>query len=1147
MSNWDVEYPYPEPRKTLGGLRLLLVLGAVFVCGLVVIGGVACWLALPGDDPAERSPNFETQEEKYAAVAAAFDGGSVGADRRRLKSIRRLFSAIVAATEADDDGAFARHIDVSRFFSEMRRSGVMGPVSRIQQWRMLPDVRKGLYAPAYWDRYEIAHVDFRADGDEAVVYGRFWDTDDEEFKMRWWIVRGAGEWKAYDWEFLDFGMRTSKETAICYAYQGDPRWGRYTVASRWLGYASVRLEEGDHESVVEAMRKVEKQHVLALLRNDVWLRAGNVWLIGGYTDKAIMAYRRIRKPDSAPGALYGLAVCYGHRGQYERALEFASRYEALLGRSADVSGMMGEWLLELGRKGEAIEQLQRSLSADPDELDRLELLGFALDDDRKGVLVDYVRKVDDPVETAESLGISFVYGVYHADLAALEAVIRLLAEIAPSSPEKFYLEGLARQVAGDEDAAASFFQQALVAEDDADKKASYVEDYLDAMISAGRLVEGYLEAPDPIAAFEYLADAYRYESPDFSEEAFRRLLDEHQEKHPDDPRVKYHRGNLLAEQEKYDEAEEAYAAAAANAEEEGLLWSIRSGWVRALFAAGLGAEAYERVAPPESTFRQLARLYLAEEDPEKIAEFERLLQTHRSRCPDDPWLDFDAASLEKHRKNFPEADRLFARGGRTADEEYLASLYRTSRLDARIEADEVLAALEDVDPPEETFAYLAEHLTAAREWSKLESLIERYRRIDGSSVELRGWEAELYWQRRDYEGVIRRLTPWPEGIDDDLPEWRAADLRDKLVRSYLRLGRAAAAEPLAQAAYEEHGQWLPLVVVCATKGHVRETSQYLGECFLAQNTITEAYYDEDVGVLLRGDDYLPTRRQYPPHLPYDPARSSLVVLSDEAQPGDLQWLIPRVAPVIGEDPTINEMPHELRADSHTTTSSLATVSGDVYFVTFGDRRLLCDEEFGPTSVSRSLREAMTDHATWLAVDAPASNTADEDTEFSTVCRLIAALIDEHSLAVYLANDGRLIAVDQRLRDLLRRPAPYGPLLKAGRDAWLYGDPADDEDDVQQHPRRLTRLFSAFENRQPDERFLVNVHLSLGFATESHWLAVEQIIEGPRGRRQLFARFTADSFLIPECRRGETVAVRIYSVLDWERERDEDKTPASDSP
>ncbi|MFC1597228.1 tetratricopeptide repeat protein, partial [Planctomycetota bacterium] len=1135
MSNWDAEYPYPEPRKTFGGPRLLLVLGAIFVCGLLAIGIIAWRITAVSDDPDEWSPIVETQDEKYAAVAAAFNGDSLGADRRRLKPIRRLFNAIVAASEVEDNAAFTRQIDVNRLFAEMKHSGVMEPLAQLQQWTAVYSVRAGLQVPMCWDRYEIARVDFQANGEEAVVYARHWSPEDEEYPVRWWIVRGNQGWKAYDWNVLDYGIRASKEEAIFYFYQNDPRLDRYFQARQLLYRVNYLMEEGDYEPVTEMMSEIEKLDVLSLLRDDVRLQTGNMWLANGRINRAIACYRRVRKPDAAPGTLHGLALCHGQRGQYARALEFASRYETLLGRSAGVSGMMAEWLLELGRKGEAVEQLQRSLSANPDQIDRLELLGFALDDDRKEVLVDYVRKVADPVETAESLGESFAYGVHNADLAALEVVTRLLAEIAPSSAEKLYLEGLARQAGGDAAAAASFFEQAFVAEDDADKRASYVDDYLDAMTSAGRSVEGYLQAPDPIDAFQYLTTSYEYESSDLSKEAFRQLLDEHQKKHPDDPRVDYHRGNLLAEQEKYDEAEKAYAAAAANAEEEALLSSIRYGWVRVLYAADRGAEAYERIDPPENTLRQLADLYLAERDPEKTAEFELLLQTHGSKCPDDPWLDFHAASLHKRRKNYREADRLFARGGRTAGEEYIASLYRTRRLDARIESGDALAALGEVDPPDETFAYLAEHFASTREWPELESLIERYRQIDESSAELRCREANLHWQRKDYHAVVRLLTPWPNAFADEIFQSRASDLREKLVRCYLRLGHLAAAETLAQAAYEEHGQWLPLVLVYATKGDVRETSQYLAECFASQYTITDAYYDEDVGAILRGDDYLPARRQYPPDLPHNLGRASFVVLSDEVRPPDSDWLARRLAPVIGENPTITEMPRKLQADSHTATLTVAAASGGVCFVTFGRDRLQCDAEFEPSFRGRSLGRAIADHTAWVAVDAPASNTDNEETEFSTVCRLVAALIDEHSLAVYLSDDARLIAVDQQLRDLLQRPNPYRPLLTAGQEAWLYRDTSDDQNDAQaaeQHPRRLDRLFSAFKTRQPDERFLVNVHLSPGFATESHWLAVRRITEGPRGRRRLFAQFTADSHLIPECRRGEPVAVRTYDVLDW---------------
>jgi hypothetical protein len=227
MSHWDPQQPYPGyPRPdhgaVPGGRRtrlglVLAVLGFLAVCVLLG-GGVLVWRRVTGVDEVDRSlvegsaplGKFDSPQAKYAAAAAAFNSDAVGVSARGLRSIEKLFDAIVAATRDADNAAFAQQVDAKLLLAEMRQSGVMPPLGIVQERQALRWVEQGLYVPVLWTRHKVAHVEPHASGKAALVYAYFWDLGDGEYRMCWWVVHRDDGWKVYDWEPLDYGMRASQ-------------------------------------------------------------------------------------------------------------------------------------------------------------------------------------------------------------------------------------------------------------------------------------------------------------------------------------------------------------------------------------------------------------------------------------------------------------------------------------------------------------------------------------------------------------------------------------------------------------------------------------------------------------------------------------------------------------------------------------------------------------------------------------------------------------------------------------------------------------------------------------------------------------------------------------------------------------------------
>jgi tetratricopeptide (TPR) repeat protein len=1147
MSNWDPQQPYsyyPQPSRGPGKMILvLLVLGVLTVC-LFVGAGLLMWRSTTAADDLTQSlvegpaplGRFNSLDEKHAAAAAAFNSESVGVNRRQMASIKHLFDAIVAATSDSDDARFARLVDAEILFLEMKSCGVMVPLGTWEERFALTWVEQSLGVPGPWNRYRITHVRPHASGMGALVYGYFWDEGGREQRVCWWIVRRGKAWKTYDWELLDYGIRDSKQKALCYTHGEDALLQRYLDCQMELAAADQLMEQGEWEQAAEKIRHTEGLRVLPALRDDAWLQIGNAWTRCGRMSEAMACFRRIESPDALPGVTYGQILCHESWGRHEKALKLASRYEALLGRSPVVDRLQGESLLALGRMGEAVVELQESLDVEPEQIDLLQSLGLALPDDEKTTLVDCVTRTADPAATTMSLAEVFVI---YGDAAALHALSRLLAKIAPDAATEDYLAGLAKEIDGDYAAAGEMFKQAFGKQDDADKRQQYVYRYLESMISAGRPAEGYLGAPDRSAAFEYLADCYTSGDYDFPREDFAKLLDEHRRKQPEDPWLNYYTGVLLAEQKKYDEAEKQYAAGVAKSRDEEIRAAFRYPRIWALHAAGKSMEAYRAFGPAIETFRQLAGYYrwLESLSSQQTAELKSLVEAHRAAEPDDPWLDFYAGVVAQNEQNYDKADRLLARGCVRAEEEWIRSTCYGRRLEVRIASGEILSALEEVPPPEETFAYLAEQLSVKRDWSQLDLLIETYRRLDPGSGELLRWEVEMCWREKDYQRVIGLLAPWTAETIYEFRDWEVSALRERLVRSYLRLGRAVEAVAAAEIMYEQ-GQSLPLILTSAAQGDVEKTTQLLTELSSSQYAVTSVYYDEDIGHILRGKEFLPLRRRWPPGLRFDMGGGSVVVLLKKARQPDAGQLRDLLAAMPGTSPTVAEVPADATADA--AASFVAGTSGNVYCVTFGsDRYQPDDDAYQPDIEDPALKRAVADHRGWLAIDVSSLNDTEDETEFPAACRLVAGSLGDDCLAVYFGDEfgdeGRLLLVESSTGDALRALQSSEALSELGEEVWMFRDPGLDEQvqkAIERRRRRLKEFCRALAERAPQQELFVKIQLRLGPALEPHWVAVRRIVHGSHGSIRFIGEFVADSLLAPEFRQGEPVCVEPYEVVDW---------------
>jgi tetratricopeptide (TPR) repeat protein/uncharacterized protein YegJ (DUF2314 family) len=1121
-----------------GGVLLMLICAGVFIAAMVnqfndaVEGFVAEEMFVDNTPIKMPAVEVETPEEKQRAVTAAFADDDVGVDDATRKAIEKLFDELLAGCEDDDDEAMLATFDIDRFLLQTKKTGVIKDMTVSEETQLRESLSEATENLSDLQRHVVIHVDSRPARREFVVYAYLWEEEGAGREMRWWVTRNGGTWRFFDWEYLDFGMAETTTEAIYFEYADDPGIDEFFRATIEVDEALAAFYDGDSEQAHAKLWRAALRRVLPQLADDATLRIAYAWGTMDRQREAIAAAGRIRFPDKVPGAYDTRAFAYRDWGHHQKAIEFASKYMERVGGGPTILELKCDAFVALGRNDEAVADCWRWLRYEPEDVEPLRQLVRALDDDDRQKLVEHLAKLDDPVATAVSLAEWLMY----SDPDELEWIVEFVKSREADSLDLDYLQGLAADANDDYASAAEHFKRAMTRDQDEEERTQYVYRFLDAMAEQGKYVEGYAAAPDATEAFEYYLDYYEAEDDEVivNDDDRQGLIDAHRKREPNDPRIHYHAAQVLTEQQKYEEADREYAAGmAAATEDEDLLSSLRYQRVWSLIQASRGIDAYEKIGPPDETFRQVADDFRRKGETDKL---NKLVEQHRKLQPDDEQLDLYAGIVAMQREDYDAADKLFARGYRNIGETHHRYRYRNEWIENRFKKGRPLTAYGVIKPDSETFPILARKLVANEDWDNLQTLMNLHRLQHRRDPAVLTWEAEMHWKQEDYQSVVNALTPWEKRVQaTDIKRWQSRRLADKLLRSHLRLKQFPAAIRFAQQRYEEDGQAERLVIAHAAAGNRADVTRIMDEQAEIDHTRwhSSLYSDTDVGTILRGADYLPLRKKYPAGVPPNYSRTQTVLLLTAPRQLDASKLQTALIPVLGENVEVELLPTGEPSDS--LTSFLIQADSEQFVITLSKDRYTGENSGDqPKLKDAELTRAVTEHRAWLTVTTFGTDWQNKS-QMTPACRLTSALLSDDCLAVYFTAAGRLAANDAKLQKLLRDEKPQQALEKLGEQTWLSYSPEIDAAADKTMRRRLRKFVSAFKKKSAGEEFAVQVNVDAGFAREAHWIPISKIERGRYGNWTFTGKFTTDSRLNPQIRKGEPVAVVKYEVDDWRYE------------
>ena len=649
----------PRPRSNAAALVILAAsaLGFVVLAALAGTGGYFAYQQLTRRQIVAE----ESAKEKYREAAGAFsesdrrdianrevdrsvqsksgtprDSEGIAADEAKLiAELNPLFEQLGEALLSEQADRIAPHIDVDRYVDAIVRQDAFDRFSRreLEQFRvqMRSQLARGLArngSALGWNRFEIRRA--RALGDETlIVFVRHWDTDEFTAKFRWWVAEDRGRWRFYDFEDLSTGIRSSIMAANAAAATTD----NPIELQRALGQVNQvkdALLRQDMETARTALQSIVHVKLPAQVESLRWMQTAVVRLHDGDFDEALEALNTAESYNSdMPILSYLRGLAYNRLGQYEQALQSAKTYAALLGFDADVYRIVGNALVGLERLEEAAEAYRNGLLDTPDSLDNFVGLAQVLPNGEKDELETFFRRFRQPQQSFVPVCDALTAG---GDVESIELLVGVFRELVPDDPNAEYYDALVKYYHEQYDESARLSLLAIQRIADGQERLVYAELYLDAMLAAGKPLDGYHAVSNADHAFNRLVGGLSVRQ---DAAQLLQLVKAHRRRSPGDLLLDYYEGQAHTWEERYREAEEAYARGMQRLLGDELRESYRAGRVYARYANDQWLTAYRDIGPRRATFAQLAALHSYDEHGDGLGA---LVAAHRGVDPTDPQL-----------------------------------------------------------------------------------------------------------------------------------------------------------------------------------------------------------------------------------------------------------------------------------------------------------------------------------------------------------------------------------------------------------------------------------------------------------------------------------------------------------------------------
>jgi len=765
----------PPPRRR----KRWLVAGAIAPLALCImlmaLAGRSLWQAPLA--PIEDDPELRRLE-----IRGAFQGGEpvAGADG---VGIRAVLKSLGEGFVAGDSRRIVDQFDPERMFDELIVQDVVPRPMLSNRQACVREMRRGLSAAfakqaplLAWTSTDVRSM--RRLGDkEAVIIARHRTAEGDTLKFRWFFSHRSGQWRIYDSEDLDVGMRMSATMGLL-MQEGPNRVHEMARANIAVRDALLAIVQEDPDAAEKKLKEVANIRLPRPLEAVRLLTSAKLHMLRGQHEEAIEVVQQARKLQPEMPILdlvEGMSLNY--LGKWDKALPLLETYRDLLGDDDVVGTQVAIALRGVRRFPDAAAAYRKALDYNPKNADAL--LGLLLcltPQDRRDDIPARFARLDKP---QEQLATFFEDLEENKDATGLEQIAQAVQQLDPDFALADYYVALARAWAGKADEAMPPFRAALKKEQNVERRRSWSESFYQAMSAAGKALEAYAGAPDARDAFLTLAAELKkgHRTEDLQE-----LAAVHARKHANDPWLLLYQGEVLVADEAYAHAEKKFTDGLARVPAGANLEMFRASRVLARYHTGRPLSAYEDIGPQHATFAQLSQLFLLDR---KHALLQKLLDTHTRNDPSDPDLARFGYRLKLRQDKLKDAVALFKtvlakQVEATGREEILWEFLREM-----LDLGKPLEAYREAPEPAEAFALLAEELVDAQKLDELRLLVEAHRARQPEDILLFLYAGELHEQKQEWAQAAQVLG---EGWKKAAPE-KQGRFRWRYVNALYRSGQ----------------------------------------------------------------------------------------------------------------------------------------------------------------------------------------------------------------------------------------------------------------------------------------------------------------------------------------------------------------------
>ncbi|GHC48641.1 hypothetical protein [Roseibacillus persicicus] len=291
------------------------------------------------------------------------------------KAIRQYFNQLSKATRKKKELDATRFLSATGLFNATKEAGAFEGVAedKVRAIEMaLPTAINAMSAPLKmlaYDKFKVLRIE-KLEAGQRIVYVRLYDNElNVTTPMRWWLVKEEDIYRAYDFEDLSVGLRTTSiMTAALIANMGDkvPEWFPAVMA---VVVPMQTLDMGDPDSWVKLEKPIFALAETELpddFRNFASVMKVAVFQVKGEVQGALEELAAARQEGfDCPMWHYLKGSVLSADENYDEAIEEFASHAKLFGWDSDVLEMVSDCYYELGDMEHAREAALRGLKDNP--------------------------------------------------------------------------------------------------------------------------------------------------------------------------------------------------------------------------------------------------------------------------------------------------------------------------------------------------------------------------------------------------------------------------------------------------------------------------------------------------------------------------------------------------------------------------------------------------------------------------------------------------------------------------------------------------------------------------------------------------------------------------------------------------------------